>query len=57
LIECIRELQKLHENDSYSIKRYNVRAYNFEIINVQVHIEVEDYHDGKERIVVRYIEK
>jgi hypothetical protein len=49
LIDCVRALQKLHENDSFPDSHYG-HIHNFAIKKVTVHVEIENYYDGKERI-------
>lgn len=49
LIDCVRALQTLHENDTFPESRYG-HIHNLSVKNISFHIEIEDYHDGKERI-------
>lgn len=49
LIECIRTLQKIHENDSFREKHYS-HIFSLEVRKVKINLEIEDYYDGKERI-------
>ena len=53
LIECVRTLQKLHENDTWTEQRQN-GIYDLSIVEVDISIEIEDYHDGKERVVINH---
>jgi hypothetical protein len=47
LIECVRAVQKAHENDSWSEQRYN-QIFALRIFDVTVNLEIEDVHDGME---------
>lgn len=49
LIDCVRELQTLHENDSYPESRYG-HIHALSIKKLSVHVEIENYYDGKERV-------
>lgn len=55
LIQCVRALQVLHENDEYPEKYYG-HIHNLKIETVNIHIEIENYYDGKERINCQIIE-
>jgi hypothetical protein len=55
LIDCVRALQILHENDDYP-EAYYGHIHNLSIKKVAVHIEIENYYDGKERIKCRVVE-
>jgi hypothetical protein len=48
LIDCVRELKKLHENDSFPDSHGQI--HSLVIKKVTVHIQIKDYHDGKEKI-------
>lgn len=50
LIDCVRYLQKLHETDEYPESIYG-HIHDLEIKKISVEIEIEDYHDGKEKVV------
>lgn len=56
LIECIKTLQKLHENDSYSERR-QVEANCFQIVKLKVYADAKDVHDGKEEVDVWHEEE
>lgn len=49
LIECVKSLQTLHENDSFQEKYYG-KIFSLKVKKVKINIEIEDYHDGKERL-------
>lgn len=49
LIDCVRALQKLHENDSFRDKYYG-HIFDLAIKKVRLHLSIEDYYDGKEKI-------
>lgn len=55
LIECVKTLQAKYEDLPFSEKHYH-HIYNFAIEEIEVHVDVVEYHDGKERIEVRYKE-
>lgn len=48
LIDCVRAIQKLHENDEYPESYYG-HIHKLRVKKVKVHIDIEDYHDGQER--------
>jgi len=49
LIDCIKELQEKHKDDPYPESYYG-HIQGLKIVTVKVHLEVEDCHDGKEKI-------
>ncbi len=51
LVDCVRELQKI--KGTYSEDRLRC-VHNLKIQTVDVEISVNDYHDGKEEIVVSH---
>ncbi len=49
LLDCVRAIKKLHEDDDYPDSIYG-HIHSLSIKKIKVHVGVEDYHDGKERI-------
>ncbi len=52
LIECVKTLKKFHENDSYQQKREG-HIHSLAIKKVSINLEIDEYHDGKERVIVK----
>ena len=50
LIDCVRAVKLAHENDSFPESRYG-HINKLNIIKVGTLLEIEDYHDGKERVI------
>ena len=55
LIQCVRALQILHKNDKYPDSRIG-HIHDLSIKTVKIHIEIENYYDGKERVKCHIIE-
>lgn len=51
LIDCVKELKKLHENDKYPEKFYG-HIHALKIITVKTKLVIQNYHNGKEKISV-----
>lgn len=49
LVACVRALQELHAGDKHALRREQ-RIWDLEVVEATVHIDVVDYHDGKEKI-------
>ncbi len=49
LIDCVKELKKLHENDKYP-ERYYGHIHGLKIVTIEMNPVIQDYHDGKERV-------
>ena len=49
LIDCVKAVKLAHKKDSFPASRYG-HIQKLSIKNVKVHLEIEDYHDGKEKI-------
>lgn len=49
LIECVRALQKLHEDDDWPERR-QVYVHRLQVVKVKINVEIEDYNDGYERV-------
>lgn len=50
LIKCVKDLQKLHENDEYLESHYGHIPHNFKVQSLQLEIEIQNYDDGIERV-------
>lgn len=50
LIECVRHFKVLHKNDEYPESYYG-KIHDFRVEKIEIKVEIDDYHDGKERIV------
>lgn len=48
LVNCIRELKEKHEDDDFTI--HHNQLDSLEIKTVSIFLDIEDYHDGKERV-------
>ena len=46
LIDCVRELQKLHKDDDFREKHYGY-IHKLRVVKIEVKISIEDYHDGR----------
>lgn len=49
LIDCVRFLKEKHKDDVYPEKYYG-HIHSLSVKRVKVRVEIEDYHDGKEKI-------
>lgn len=49
LIDCVRALQLLHENDSYMERTYG-HIFGLDVVKIKVFASIEDYNDGHERV-------
>lgn len=52
LIECVRYFKKVHEDDKYPESYYG-KIHSLSIKSLKFSVEIEDYYDGKEKIVGR----
>jgi hypothetical protein len=50
LIECVRHFKALHKNDEYPESYYG-KIHTLRIEKIKINVEIDDYYDGKERIV------
>jgi hypothetical protein len=48
-IDCVRAIKKLHEDDEYPESYYGY-IHKLSIVNLKVNLDIENYHDGKERV-------
>jgi len=49
LIECVKELQKIHKKDSFNEKRQNF-IWNLEIKKISIDLSIIDTYDGIEEV-------
>lgn len=50
LLDCVRHFKIVHENDKYPDSYYG-HIHKLEIQKFKVRVEIEKYHDGKERVI------
>lgn len=50
LLDCVRHFKIVHENDKYPDSYYG-HIHELEIEKFKVRVEIEEYHDGKERVI------
>lgn len=49
IIDCVQALQEQYKDDGYQERRTR-HVHHLKVIKAALHIDVEDYHDGKERV-------